>query len=301
VTHIRLAYLVLAHENPHHLRRLIAALHSPGASFIIHVDAKSAMSDFEEVRNSPGVHLCSKRIPVYWGDFSQVEAILLLLRESVRRQGFDRYVLLSGSDYPVQPPSYVYTFFARHPDIEFINCVAMPNVAVGKAMSRLTTFRHRDTDSPARRLLRRGLVMARMLPRERDPVTGLHGLKPYAGSTWWAVTHRAVEHILDFTDAQPDIVRFFHNVVCADESYFQTVLGNSPLRTRFRRNVTYADWSGGGSSPAYIGAKHLARFREPGPLLQHDGYGRGEYLLARKFSDSRADVVDELDRILRGR
>lgn len=298
---VRIAYLIAAHDNPRHLRRLITALSSPHSQFIVHVDAKTPLDPFRNLQDCPGVYLCPHRVPVYWADFSQVEATLLMLREGVRRQRYDRYVLLSGSDYPVQAPSYIDAFFDAHRDAEFINCVAVPNDAVGKPLTRVTEFRHRDTDPAARRWLRRGLVLAGLVPRQRDAAAGLRGLKPFAGSTWWALTHDAAEHILEFVAANPDVVRFFHNVVCADESFFQTVLGNSPFRARFRRNLTYADWSDGGDSPAYIGAAHLARFRSAGPLLQHDGYGSGEFLLARKFSDERTDVVDELDRVLRSK
>jgi len=294
---MRIAYLILAHENPAHLEKLVEALAAPSDAIFIHLDAKSDDSRFRRLSSA---RFCARRVPVYWGDFSQVEAILVLLQDAVR-VGFDRYVLLSGSDYPVQPMSYIRGFLQSHPATEFINIVSMPSRAAGKPLSLLTKFRHRATTSPFRRALRSGLVRAGALSRQRDPARGLGGLQPFAGSTWWAVTHPATKFILDFTAARTRFVRFFHNVTCPDEIFFHTILGNSPFSTRMQPSVTYADWSDGGDSPAYIDGRHLELFRAPAPLIQSGAEGTGEYLFARKFSDRRPDIALEVDRIIRAR
>ena len=41
-----IAYLILAHDNPYHLRRLVNALSSDSSVFFIHIDKKSSFSDF---------------------------------------------------------------------------------------------------------------------------------------------------------------------------------------------------------------------------------------------------------------
>jgi hypothetical protein len=296
---MRTCYLILAHENPRHVLRLANRVATANSDAIVHVDAKSRSHPFSGLADIRGVTLTHERLPVYWGDFSQIEAILTLLRESVRRNEYGRHVLLSGSDYPVQPMEYVADFFDGNRSSEFINCVQMPSVEAGKPLTRLSTYRHRDTDSKAHRRMRRWLVRSRILPAERDPTVGLRGLVPYGGSTWWALTQAAAEYVLGFVATQRRVVRFFRNTVCPDEALFQTILGNSPFRGAFQRSLTFADWSAGGDSPAYITETHLQIFREPGRLVQDDVYGRGEYLFARKFSDASAGVTDDLDRIVR--
>jgi hypothetical protein len=295
---MRTCYLILAHENPRHVLRLASKVATANSDAIVHVDAKSRIQPFSGLADIRGVALTPGRLPVYWGDFSQIEAIITLLRESVRRNEYGRHVLLSGSDYPVQPMDYVAGFFKGHQSIEFINCVQMPSVEAGKPLTRLSTYRHRDTDSRTHRRARRWLVRTHILREERDPKAGLRGLIPYGGSTWWALTQEAAEYVLEFVATQRRIVRFFRNTACPDESLFQTILGNSPFRDALQRNLTFADWSAGGDSPAYITEMHLRIFGAPGPLVQDDAYGRGEYLFARKFSDSSAAVTDELERII---
>jgi len=70
----------------------------------------------------------------------------------------------------------------------------------------------------------------------------LHELIPYGGSTWWALSREACELVTAFVARERDFVRFFHHVICPDESFFQTIVGNSELRSQIRRNVTYVDW-----------------------------------------------------------
>jgi hypothetical protein len=91
------------------------------------------------------------------------------------------------------------------------------------------------------------------------------------------------------------VVDFFKNTVCSDESFFQTILGNSHFRSRIVRNLTYADWSAGGASPAYITEKHLALFQSTLSFAPDDVYGGGEMLFARKFLDESEDLVAKLE------
>ncbi len=81
-------------------------------------------------------------------------------------------------------------------------------------------------------------------------------------------------------------MKFFENTSSPDEMVVQTILANSAFRSRMRRNLTYADWSDGATSPSPIGERHLALFWA-NPVLKADGpYGSGEYLFCRKVMDA---------------
>lgn len=288
---MKIAYLVLAHDNPKHLERLVIALSHESCALFLHIDRKSILSDFSGVTRK-NVHLSAERIPVYWGDFSQVEAILVLLRMALgAREPFDYFVLLSGTDYPIQPASYIWRFFERNRGTEFINIVRMPCEAVGKPLSRLTTYVPSPAESKIVRTARRLLTASGVTPRQRDYKPYLRNLDPYAGSEWWALTRQACEHIHHFVERERRVVTFFRNTVCPDESFFQTILGNSPHAARVRRNLTFADWSGGGANPAYITESHLPFLTRPPPIILDDAYGKGEILFARKFSDAAEEIV----------
>jgi hypothetical protein len=282
---LKIAYLILAHNAPRHLKRLIAALQSPSASVFIHLDSKSDLQQFEHLRGHR-VFFTEQRVPVYWGDYSQVEAILIMIREAFRSpDNFDRFVLLSGADYPLQSADYIDTYFEARRDTEFINIVQMPSKEANKPISRLARFNVRPGGSGITRVCPKlWQILGRLLVR-RNYEAHFQGRIPYAGSAWWALSRSACAHILEFVAREVKVVRFFQNTICPDESFFQSILGNSPYRSAISRNVTYCDWSSGGKSPAFISEKQFALVRAKSHLELNDIYGRGEALFARKFAD----------------
>lgn len=292
---MKIAYLILAHNTPKHLQRLITALSSGSSSFFIHLDKKSNIDDFLGIKGN-NVHFTRERVPVFWGDFSIVEATLILLRTALAdRCNFDRFVLLSGADYPLRSAAYIEQFFESNPNKEFINLVAMPSEVAGKPTSRLTTYKLRPGDRTISKVIRKVLMQVGVLPRKRDYKTYLGDLAPYGGSAWWALSREACDFILTFVKKEIQVVDFFKNTICSDESFFQTILGNSHFRSRIVRNLTYADWSAGESSPAYITEKHLTFFQSTSSFTPDGVFGGGEMLFARKFSDGSEDLVAKLE------
>lgn len=298
---MRVAYLILAHNHPNHLQRLITALSSNLSACFIHIDRKSDLDLFSGIHGH-NVYFSEKRIPVYWGDFSQVKAILSLLKMALsQRPKFDYFVLISGTDFPLKSAAGIENFFDRNHGTEFINLVQMPCEAMGKPISRLTTYKVRPSNSRLIRILRKGMVKLGATPKQRNYDAYLRGLIPYGGSTWWALSRPACEYIQNFVSRETRIVNFFKNTICPDESFFQTILGNSPYKAKVGRNLTYTDWSEGGGSPVSLTDKHLQFFATNPSIVVSDGYGTGEVLFARKFSDEAQDIVAELEQLIRQR
>jgi hypothetical protein len=289
-----IAYLILAHANPEHLQRLIARLRSDNAMFFLHVDKKTNLAPYTPLQ-ADDVRLVPGPVAVHWGDFSQVDAIMKLMTTALAAGTFDRFVLLSGADYPLWPTADIDDFFAAHPQDEFINMVPMPCEAAGKPLARLTTYILRPTLSAPSRLALRVLLKARVLPRQRDLRRALGPLQPYGGSTWWALTRTACEYIVQFAQRNPGLVRFFKGTQYADETFLHTILGNSPLLANVRRNLTYTDWSAGGASPANISARHVDYFSKTKQFAPGDIYGTGPMIFARKFNDGDAALLQRLD------
>ena len=95
---MKIAYLILAHKNPRLLKKTVEALSCDDCAFFIHIDKKSNIADFSEIRGE-NVFFSAKRVPVYWGEFSQVRAILRLIRQALEcSERYDYFVLLSGSE-----------------------------------------------------------------------------------------------------------------------------------------------------------------------------------------------------------
>jgi hypothetical protein len=296
---MKIAYLILAHDNPSHLQRLVKAVASPSSACFIHVDSKSNIMDFLPI-TSENVILIDEQLAVYWGDFSMVEATLVLIRTAlIDPRNFDRLVLLSGADYPLHSASYIESFFSRHPSDEFINLVQMPAKAERKPLYRLTHYWPRPQAPLLTKLFLKIMQRLRLnhILRHRAYQKNFSYLVPYAGDQWWALSRAACQYIQAFVEQEPKLMRFFMNTCFADEMLFQIMLGNSSFMPKIRRNVTYVDWRIEGAHPAWMSEQHLDDlFKADLSFKAVDWYGAGEMLFARKFSDAQAPLIHSLDR-----
>jgi Core-2/I-Branching enzyme len=294
---MNIAYLILAHNNPGHLARLTRALATENSAIFVHIDKKVDIRPFLEIAGEK-VHFTPKRVPVHWGDYSQIEAILVLIDTAMAAsQLYDYLVLLSGSDYPLRTAVHLEAHFTKYQGSEFINMVAMPSEAASKPLSRLTEYRPRPgLKGKLSAQVRRVLVKAGILSRTRDYKTSFGALTPYAGSSWWALTHDACAHIQNFVARNRRIMKFFVNTNCPDELVFQTILGNSPFKHKVRRNLTYTDWSRGGPSPSNIEMRHIELIRSKKAMMANDVYGQHELIFVRKVADP--EIANQLEQLV---
>ena len=216
----------------------------------------------------------------------------------VHSPGFDYFVLLSGSEYPLRSKEYIHQFFVENRGSEFITNVRMPNERAGKPLSRIDTRRIQSA-RPVLRLAVRALAKYGMARRDHRKYLG--ELKAYSGNTWWALSREACEYISGFARANPRVAKFFEDTFAPEEMYFHTIFGNSKFQAQARRNLVYEDWDGQKAHPKTIGREHLNLFRSRDKVTVEDMHGPGELLFARKLSDERLEVVDELDELIRAK
>ena len=303
-TPVRIAYLILTHSMPDHLGRLLGALRDGDARFYVHVDRKVPSAPFLAHR-AADVEFLEARIPVFWGQWQMVEATLRLMALAVKHADPDYLVLLSGTCYPFRRPPHIRRLLgAGGGDRVFLNAVPMPNEALAKPISRLERYRFRS-DLSRLENYRRALPIVLRGPHPGTPASRTWlftrdwrrelGVQPYGGSSWWALPADAARHVLAFAERERHVVRFFEHTRSPDESFFQTVIANSSFAPRIRRNLTYADWTAGGSHPAWITTEHVARFAAPGPFVEGGPYGRGELCFARKFRDDDGFMTGLVD------
>ena len=294
---MRIAYLVLVHNTPRHTQRLIRALSGNELEVIIHVDAKSDLASFSDLlRPSGAVRFADQRVPVHWGEYSQVEAMLALIMEALSSPVVPHYlVLLSGSDYPLENSDYITRYLEDRQGAQFINLVKMPSIEAGKPISRLERFFPRSDRLCQRALKPFAMPAYRLLKLRRNYAKALGSLVPYAGSTWWALTADAARYVLEFSRHRTEEMRFFANTGHPDEHVIHTIVGNSKFADRIEHGLTYADWSEGGRNPATLGEKQIQKLIRQEHVMVDDGYGRGTLLFARKFPDNSEVLTGLID------
>jgi hypothetical protein len=292
---VQLAYIILAYNRATQLKRLIERLSASSSTFCVHIDQKMDITPFREALSgltSPESLTWVKRETCYWGDFGRVAATLNglshLLTQNAR---FDYVFLLSGQDYPIKPLTQIQQYLSQHWGQNFVRYFEMPAPCWGPdgGMDRIGRywfqFRGKMRGFPSNR--RAGAVLnpllhARSLVGRRLPA----GLRPYGGSSWWCITRRAAEFVVNFVTDHPDVVRFYRRAYVPDEMFFQTILANSNLQdTLANVDLTYVDWD----SPAPRHPTILTR-ADLEALLPSDK------LFARKFDvDADEAVLDIID------
>lgn len=293
---MRIAYLMTVHRNPLLLERFIGTLSICGSGFFIHVDQKADIGKFSGIGGA-GVFLSEERIPVYWCQISQVEATLLLMRQALARpENYDYFVFLQGSDYPIRSGAYIQRFFEENRGHEFISTTKIP--ASGYPLSKINNLWY-PSDKPVRRFAAK--TLAKLGLAQRDYRKYLGGLEAYAGHACWALSRDACQYIVRFAESNPHVEKYFQDACTPDEMYFQTVLGNSPFRSRTRRNLVYQAWtlSSSGEQRHQINSEHVSLFTARQQFIVNDEWWTGEILFARKFSDDRLEVVDQIDEMIK--
>lgn len=288
---MKIAYLILAHTNPRHVRRMVETLSCEDSSFFIHIDNKIDIGLFSEIRGA-NVYFLKDRLTIFWAEYSLVEATLRLIQAALNSAPAPDYlVLLSGSDFPLRSKEYIHRYFEEHRGDECIGIVEIPSREGGIRLSHINVLRIPASQPVLRFCVR---VLAKLGLARLDYRKELRRMVPYGGSQWWALSRDACRYVVDFARDNPDICRFFAKTAAPDETFFHTILGNSELRSRIRRNVMYEDWRPGSPHPAPIEEGHVDNFRRADKVMAADVFGTGELLFARKFSDSTLHLTEQL-------
>jgi hypothetical protein len=224
---VTVAYLILAHQNPDQLLRLVAAL--PASSpvmihFDLRVDPALYKRSIALLSNRPQLSFV-KRHKCWWGAFGIVQGTISLIQTLVASNAhFDYATLLSGSDYPIKSNYEIAAFLDRNRGSEFIESFLLtaPNRWTGhegyyKAPEKVLC-RHIRLRS---RVLR--LPGLRKMPK---------GLQPFGGSQWWTLSREAIIYIAHFVERTPEFLSFSKHSFIPDESFIQTIVSNSHLASR---------------------------------------------------------------------
>lgn len=228
-----LAFLISAHTDPEHLRRLILSLPS-GSRFHVHIDRKADIAPFVRLLGeNPSVTFLERRTDVVWGSINEVEYQMELLRsalgDSVRP---DYLISMSGMDYPLWDNSRMERFFSEAAGREFLQGISMEGQ--GRHAEIYTEYRlFGDRRLAPGALGSRMRVAARKILKAvevKKPLTFRAGGRRYTlhkGAAWWAVTPRLAAAALTAWDTDKALRRYFATSFCPAETFLQTFAFNS--------------------------------------------------------------------------
>jgi len=274
------AFLILAHEDEAMLHRLVNRIASMGPVYV-HVDAKTDMSKWQS-KDLP-CNFVPLRVPVYWGDWSLVEATTRLLEYALVDRSITRFSLLSGTHYPIISNEEIERK-ARGAG----NLVASrraPNMPDGSRPESdyLRRFYRTKTPNGLWSRIKNGF-MNRIVYYRRPldwksvaPITGMR-----AGETFWSVEREFAEYCVAQIRTPTLLIDYFKQIVCSDEKVFATLYGEF-ANDIVLEGTTYSKWAGGA---------------HPIALSRDDIEGaksRDEFWFARKFTSRDSSLLDWLD------
>ena len=250
------AFLIIAHNEWPLLKLLLSMLDDSRNDLYLHIDrrAEGLREQVERYRPEQSrlfLHPCP--IKTRWGNYSQVETELLLFEQAYRNGPYLYYHLLSGTDLPLKPPSYIHHFFELHQGQEFLGFFqgAQHEADIRKKMSLFYLLNHHKKEKkgivhPVCSMARNVMIGSQKAVRFRR---SLH-FECKKGSNWVSITHDACAYLLSQKDSK--MLKRFRYTLCPDELFLHTLLWNSPFRERIfdtsdlqRGSMRKIDWERG--------------------------------------------------------
>jgi len=279
---MKLAHLLLAHTYPDHLEKLISRLSYEDTHFYIHLDKKTDIAPFLFLAEKPNVFFIKKRVKVSWAGYSMVQATVNSFEEILASgKEYDYINLMSGQDYPIKSNAYIHKFLSDNNGKIFMHTLSVTD-EWHEAIPRFTKYHLVNFTLPGKYAAEK--IINTILPSRKTP-----GNLTLAGrSQWFTATPASVKYILQYLKEHPEVVRYFKLSWAPDESIFQTILYNSPLKKDMvNNNLLYVDWSSGAASPKLL------------TIADKDLLTQSDKLFARKFAPpADTEILNYLDTVI---
>lgn len=283
-----LACIILAHTDPPHLKRLIAAL-APFPVYL-HVDSRTPRTQFAQmVAALPDRCVLLDRIATGWARFENVEAEINGYRTALAGSDAPHIALFTGSDYPLASTLEITQVLSRLRGLSIVQNFPLPHPYWGQngGFSRLR-YRHWAV---RKRMLR--LPIPRRLPR---------GMILAGGSQLKVLARDHAQAVVTAYDHNPALVSFWRRSWVADETFVPSILASSRFVPDWETEHIHAGlwWIGWepsrSKSPPWLTAERqaavLSRRTDPEQAMDH--------LFARKFSTAQStDLLNLIDVTLR--
>jgi hypothetical protein len=304
-----IAVVILAHNNPAHVRRMTQAL--TGLDIFLHCDSKTSNGVLEMMTAGAPDIVLSPRYRTARASWGMLEGELAGIRIALERSRAEHIVVASGSCYPLVSVADLQDELASWRGLSRLELSPIPYHA--------WSFRSGEPDGGLWRFNRRFLTIRgsmllvyRGYPipvgrREIPPMLSLH-----ASSQWKIYAREHAQTLLRVLDEHPDLVRFWRGTFAVEESCVASILSSRELVgsvvDELRHDRTwYIDWRGKevGGHPRWLDIGDFPRLkieRNLPPLQPDDDRARGDTsrkLFARKFGVGSDDLLDLIDRELR--
>ncbi|WP_042353816.1 beta-1,6-N-acetylglucosaminyltransferase [Bacillus rubiinfantis] len=276
----RTAFLLQIHQNPNQVNLFIKQLIAEDqADVFVHIDRKCDPALKKEIISHPNVTILQESIECEWGDISQVDVTILLLQEVLATNKlYDFVCLRSGQDLLVN--SSFKTFLQCNQGKVFMTYRLLRRNELGLMKINWLKFaRRRYTTLHPFRLFRRLLIS--LYRKGINLFPNFHqwpsNYSFYKGSQWFTIPLETARYIINFLNENTWYYQYFTNTLVPDESFFQTLIMNSPYKeTVVNNNLYFLKWG-----------ETVSERNSPQILTKHDisNIKKSNQFFARKFDE----------------
>lgn len=267
-------YAIFSHINPQQVIRLACTVRalSPTAHIVVHHDPGHPPIDARQLELA-GAHLIPDPVAGEWGDFSQVQQHLHVMRWCRNNLDFEWFITLTGQTYPIKPLAEFESMLAVAPHDAFVEHFDAYNPAIWPLGEAVRRYHYRFVTLPKFRYWHRIPAFVRVaVPRlfrafnASQPLfrifTYPKGLRtrlgiltphrPFGGDGLRLIganqntnyRRNAIEYMLDYVDARPAYLEYFRRTALPDEAFFATALCSSPTLRVSNDNLRFIHWPG---------------------------------------------------------
>ena len=166
-----------------------------------------------------------------------VDATVSLLRTAVGQpESFSKYMLISGSCYPVKPISSLAALFHSDDDRNYIRFTAISPATphLWSLVSRHWRMAPMLSDElmdrhPLLRSVENNVraVLNKLSSFHRRDFQKEVGVPIYFGSSWWAFSEPCARYIVDYVQQHPEYLGTFRFTYATDEIFYHTLVAQS--------------------------------------------------------------------------
>lgn len=230
---IKIAYLVIAYTDPEQLKSLVERL-TQDADVYIHINASVEIEPFLKVleKNSKphSFRFSRERYKIVWGGFSILKATFSLMEQAMENDSYDRFVLLTGLDYPIKSDDTIQRFFQKYADMEFIHAAPV----TGEMHEHLYYRDCRDNRALHWWFGQYNRILKKLGKKGKKDfvVCGGERILLYGIAPKWALSGKCATWLLQFYKNNTKFNRYFQLMHAPDDFYVATAVYHSPFREK---------------------------------------------------------------------
>ncbi len=266
-----IGFVLATYDKPEQTLHLCARLNEMFGAPPIAIHHDFSQTDLDQSAFPANVRFVKRWLRTRWASLTVVDAQLSALDLLMNTADPDWFVTLSTTDYPIQTADRILEDLAASECDVFLDSrkiedrgAAFLNEGLGELAFRNPQF----VQDAFNRYVAFPLLSPRMGKRLRQPheawvlrsrwlvehLTPFSaGLDCYAGDFWLTGTRRIAALLLTQTPLWKKLHRHYEGRSAPEESFFHTLIGNTPGIRKAPGNLRYTDWRGCFAHPRMLG------------------------------------------------